>query len=454
MKRIVIIFSLIAVACNPKLQKPTVVVPQSYLYGSYSDSVAIEDGWWKIFGDTILNNLITTALESNYDLQSAVSKIEEAKANMKVTRSTFLPSFDLGRSATVSESDGNITQQYVLEPYMSWEIPLFGNLKATTTAAKADIEYAKWQYEGVRLSLVAEVATTYFTLLQYQRNLNTARESSRLRRETATLVDSLYVHGMATKLNREQAYSLLYTSDADIPLYERAIAQTKLSLNLLLGSEPEPMDDITSDNMITDRYIPIAIPVGLPSDLLYRRPDVMSSYASLKAAAATAKLARIERFPTLLLTGEGGVVSGDIAKLFTKGSWVWNAVLSLTQPLYRFGALRSGEMAAVERYNQALIAYRKSFLTALSDVETALVAISTYREQLERYRSLVSANYSINMLTNQLYLNGLSAYLDVIDAERTLYNSQMEYSNLIATQYINYINLCKALGGGAAVTGD
>lgn len=454
MKRIVIIFSLIAVACNPKLQKPTVVVPQSYLYGSYSDSVAIEDGWWKIFGDTILNNLITTALESNYDLQSAVSKIEEAKANMKVTRSTFLPSFDLGRSATVSESDGNITQQYVLEPYMSWEIPLFGNLKATTTAAKADIEYAKWQYEGVRLSLVAEVATTYFTLLQYQRNLNTARESSRLRRETATLVDSLYVHGMATKLNREQAYSLLYTSDADIPLYERAIAQTKLSLNLLLGSEPEPMDDITSDNMITDRYIPIAIPVGLPSDLLYRRPDVMSSYASLKAAAATAKLARIERFPTLLLTGEGGVVSGDIAKLFTKGSWVWNAVLSLTQPLYRFGALRSGEMAAVERYNQALIAYQKSFLTALSDVETALVAISTYREQLERYRSLVSANYSINMLTNQLYLNGLSAYLDVIDAERTLYNSQMEYSNLIATQYINYINLCKALGGGAAVTGD
>ena len=454
MKRIVIIFSLIAVACNPKLQKPTVVVPQSYLYGSYSDSVAIEDGWWKIFGDTILNNLITTALESNYDLQSAVSKIEEAKANMKVTRSTFLPSFDLGRSATVSESDGNITQQYVLEPYMSWEIPLFGNLKATTTAAKADIEYAKWQYEGVRLSLVAEVATTYFTLLQYQRNLNTARESSRLRRETATLVDSLYVHGMATKLNREQAYSLLYTSDADIPLYERAIAQTKLSLNLLLGSEPEPMDDITSDNMITDRYISIAIPVGLPSDLLYRRPDVMSSYASLKAAAATAKLARIERFPTLLLTGEGGVVSGDIAKLFTKGSWVWNAVLSLTQPLYRFGALRSGERAAVERYNQALIAYRKSFLTALSDVETALVAISTYREQLERYRSLVSANYSINMLTNQLYLNGLSAYLDVIDAERTLYNSQMEYSNLIATQYINYINLCKALGGGAAVTGD
>ena len=208
------------------------------------------------------------------------------------------------------------------------------------------------------------------------------------------------------------------------------------------------MDYITNDNVISTKYIPIAIPTGVPSDLLYRRPDVMSSYVMLKSAAASAKLARVERFPTLALTGEGGLISGDISKLFTKGSWAWDVLLSLTQPLYRFGALKSGERAAVEQYNQALIAYRQIFLTALSDVDTALVAISTYREQLERYHLLVAANEQINRLTNQLYLNGLSAYLDVIDAERTLYNSQMEYSNLIATQYINYVNLCKALGGG------
>lgn len=448
MRQIVIIFALLLVACNPKLQQPTVIVPDKYLYGGCGDSVVVEKDWWKIFGDTTLNNLITTALASNYDLQSTASKIEEAKANIKVVRSKYLPSFDLGRSATVGQSGGDISQQYILEPYMSWEISLFGSLRATTAAAKANVEYAEWQYEGVKLSLVSEVATTYFTLLQYQRNLNTARQSFYLRQQTAVLVDSLYVHGMATKLNREQAYSLLYTAQADIPLYERAVAQTKLSLNLLLGQQPKSMDYIPADNIISTKYIPIAIPVGLPSDLLYRRPDVMSSYAMLKSAAATAKLARIERFPTLSLTGEGGLVSSDITKLFSKGSWVWNAMLSLVQPLYHFGALRSGEKVAVEQYNQALIAYRQSFLTALSDVETALVAISTYRLQLEYYQSLVAANDDINKLTNQLYLNGLSAYLDVIDAERTLYNSQMEYSNLIASQCINYINLCKALGGG------
>lgn len=449
MKQIVIIFALLLIACSPKLQQPGVVAPKQYLYCGMVDTTSISKKWWEVFADTTLNSLISIALQSNYDLQSAASKIEEARANMRTVRSKFLPSFDLGRSASISgNGSGSVTDEYILEPYASWEIPLFGSLKATTEGAKANVQYAIWQYRGVELSLAAEVATTYFTLLQYQRNLNTARESSRLRKQTAVLVDSLYVHGMATRLNREQAYSLLYTSDADIPLYERAIAQTKLSLNLLLGKAPEPIDYIIDDNILSTKDVNIEIPVGLPSDLLYRRPDIMSDYSALTAAAADAKLARIERFPTLTLTGDGGVVSGDITKLFAKGSWVWNAMLSLTQPIYRFGALRSGEKAAVERYNQAVIAYRKDFLAALSEVEKALVAISTYRVQLERYRALVNANSDINRLTKELYLNGLSAYLDVIDAERTLYNSQMEYSNLIASQYINYINLCKALGGG------
>lgn len=449
MKQIVIIFALLLIACSPKLQQPGVVAPKQYLYCGMVDTTSISKKWWEVFADTTLNSLISIALQSNYDLQSAASKIEEARANIRSVRSKFLPSFDLGRSASISgNGSGSVTDEYILEPYASWEIPLFGSLKATTEGAKANVQYAIWQYRGVELSLAAEVATTYFTLLQYQRNLNTARESSRLRKQTAVLVDSLYVHGMATRLNREQAYSLLYTSDADIPLYERAIAQTKLSLNLLLGKAPEPIDYIIDDNILSTKDVNIEIPVGLPSDLLYRRPDIMSDYSALTAAAADAKLARIERFPTLTLTGDGGVVSGDITKLFAKGSWVWNAMLSLTQPIYRFGALHSGEKAAVERYNQAVIAYRKDFLAALSEVEKALVAISTYRVQLERYRALVNANSDINRLTKELYLNGLSAYLDVIDAERTLYNSQMEYSNLIASQYINYINLCKALGGG------
>ncbi len=453
MKYFILILSLFSICCTPKLQPVSIQAPQRYIYSIQpnEDSMSLQENWWIMFGDTTLNRLITTALAKNNNLQQAVSRIEEARASLRSARSPFLPSFTLGRSASVGgNGNGDITQQYILEPAMSWEIPLFGSLKHTTTAAIADIEYAKWQYRGVKLSLSAQVATTYFTLLQYRRDLDIAKQSARLRQMSAVLIDSLFVRGMASGVNREQAYNLFYTALVDVPLYERAVKQTLLSLDVLMGQTPDSTSYATTAySPITD-YKPIHIPAGVPADLLYRRPDIMSAYEQLVTAAAQTKLARVARFPNFTLTGEGGLVSDDIKEIFSSNSWLWNLLLSMSQPLYKFGALRSQERAAVERYNQALYAYRESFLTAVADVEDALISISTYRVESERYRELIASNRRIADLTMSLYRNGLTAYLDVIDAERTLYNSQMEYSNIIAQQYINYINLCKALGGGYA----
>jgi multidrug efflux system outer membrane protein len=166
------------------------------------------------------------------------------------------------------------------------------------------------------------------------------------------------------------------------------------------------------------------------------------------SAAASAKLARIARFPTFTLTGDGGFISDDITELFTAGSVNWSALLSMTQPLYNFKGLKAREQSTVEAYNEAVANYRQSFLEAVKDVESALVSISAYREQTARYKELVRSNAKIAMMTSALYDNGLTAYLDVIDAQRNLYNSRLQYSNIVAQQYINYINLCKALGGG------
>ena len=366
---------------------------------------------------------------------------------MRSARSAFLPSFTLGRTVGLS-GGGGFAQQYAIEPAVSWEIPLFGSLRHATTSALADIEYAKWQYQGVRLALAAEVATTYFTLLQYRRDLDIAKRSSQLRKESAVLIDSIFVRGMATGVNREQAMNLLYTAEADIPLYERAVRQTLLSLDVLLGSNPDSLAyNATVGTLITD-YTPIEIPAGVPSDIITRRPDMMSAYSALVSSAADVKSARVARFPSFTLTGEGGVVSDDIKKLFHADSWGWSVLLSFAQPIYNFGALKSREAAAVERYNQSLFAYNQCFIEALEEVESALVSIATYREETKKYSQLVQSNAKIAKMTTALYNNGLSAYLDVIDAERTLYNSQMQYSNIIAQQYINYVNLCKALGGG------
>ncbi len=446
-----IVCAAVLAGCNPKLYPPQVEVPERYLFdeGFSRDTTGISEEWWKMFGDTTLNRLVERSFAANRNLAAAVSRIEEARHNLKIVRAEYLPSFGFGRQAGASYTYPTKTgQSYILEANMSWEISLFGALRHASDAAKSGIMYSEWAYRGVKLSLAAEVATTYFTLLQYRRDLSIARRSSQLRRESATLIDSMFHRGMITGLNREQAMSLVYTAEADIPLYDRAIKQTMLSLNVLLGETPNVDEFADTDTLLVAGYRPIDIPVGLPSDMLHRRPDVMEAYYQMTQAAANVGAARSARLPSLSLTGNGGLSSGDITELFAKKSLVWSAFLSFAEPIFNFGALKRRESVAREKYRQSVLAYEQAYLEALSDVEKALVSISTYREQAERYEELVRASENVARMTNALYSSGLSAYLDVIDAERTLYDSQMQFVNLTAQQYINYVNLCKALGGG------
>ena len=199
---------------------------------------------------------------------------------------------------------------------------------------------------------------------------------------------------------------------------------------------------------ITNDYQPYDIAIGVPSDILHRRPDLMAAYYTMEQSAANVGLARAARLPSFTLTLFGGSATDRVSRLFSSKGWVADAMASLTQPIVNFGGLRRRELAAREAYRQSLLAYEQSYIEALSDVESALVAITSSREELLRYAGLVKAYRNISVMTYALYRNGLSGYLDVIDAERSLYTSQMQFENLVAQQYINYINLCKALGGG------
>jgi multidrug efflux system outer membrane protein len=405
-----------------------------------------------MFGDTVLNNLVVRAIERNKNIEIAASRIQEARYNLVATRSTYWPQFSAVRSAEgrYESATDKIVQTYKIYPEASWEIPLFGSLRHATRGAKAAIEYEVWQYRGVRLALEAEVATSYFTLLQYRQELKIAKRSSELRREMVVLIDSLYRYGFASGVNLEQAQSLLYTAEADIPLYERAIAQTLLSLSTLTGDNPSLLKDVgnSDSTAITNYYRPYDIAIGVPSEILNRRPDLMAAYYTMEQSAADVGLARAARLPSITLTLFGGAVTDRVSRLFSSKGWVADAMASLTQPIYNFGGLRNKERAAHEKYRQSLLAYEQCYIEALSDVESALVAITSSREELLRYAGLVKSYRNISIMTYALYRNGLSGYLDVIDAERSLYTSQMQFENLVAQQYMNYINLCKALGGG------
>ena len=440
--------------CNPRLSSPMLTEQKEYIFGKgiRSDSVTVGDEWWRMFGDTTLNRLIARAIARNKSIEIALSRIEEARENLGVVRSTYSPSLigEISAEGKYEKATDQITQTYKILPTISWELPLFGSLRHASRSAKAQIEYEVWQYRGVRLSLEAEVATAYFTLLQYRQDLAIAKRSSELRRDMVALVDSLYHYGYASGVNLEQAKSLLYTAEADIPLYEKAIAQTTLSLATLTDDTPERFANMEiehSDARLND-YQPYEIGIGVPSDLLHRRPDVMSAYYTMQERGAAVGIARSARLPSISLSRFGGVVADNLSALFTSKAWVADAIATLSQPLYNFGGLRRKELAAREAYKQSLLAYEQSYIEALSDVESALVAITSSREELIRYAGLVKSYRNIALMTYSLYRSGLSDYLDVIDAERSLYSSQMQFENLVAQQYINYITLCKALGGG------
>lgn len=438
-------------ACSPHLVPPAVEAPDAYLHAGRfrQDSLDLPARWWELFGDTTLNRLVERALAQNRDLQATAAAVAEARAGRIVARAALLPEVGASLSASADyDRETKITERYTLEPTLSWEIPLFGQLGQTERAQRAAIEASVWNYRAAGLALAAEVATSYFTLLQYERDLEIATRTAALRRESAALIDSMFRYGMASGIELRQARGQVSTAEADIPRYRGAIDEMRLTLNLLTGEPPQSF--VASEEwtgLLTDRR-PEALPIGVPAELVRRRPDILEAFFRLEEAAAEAHIARLDRFPGFRLTAGGGIGASSLKGLTRSNPFIWSAAGSIAQPIAGFGRLRGAERAAVERYNQAARSYEQQVLTAFSEVEKALSAIETDRLQTERYGELVASYGEIVRMAHALYRNGMVDYLDVMDAERTLYQSQMQLVDLVAGEYINYVALCKALGGG------
>lgn len=443
-----LIATLFCFSCMTHLSLPDVDIPSEYIYGDVATEDSVGGNWWLIYNDDVLDSLERHAIMRNRDIAVAALRIESARYNLAAARSTFLPSVN---AEVMAESEYRTSQgeshEFVLQPTVSWSVSLFGTLRNTKREAQADLLSAVWARRGVLLSLTTEVAKAYFTILQCQRSLDIAQRSHRLRVESAALMDSMALYGASSDLERNQANSLVYTAAADVAQYSRALAQARLSLTTLLGENPEAsQDDIYGE--LTLESMPSAIPAGIPSELLRRRPDIMESYYAMNAAAARVGIARSNRFPSISITGSGGVFGSTVKELFADGYWKWGATGGLVQPLFNFGGLRNKERIARVAYDEAVLDYEQTIMSALEEVESALVAIDTYRIQAERYVQYVKANGRIAELTKALYAMGMYDYMDVISTEQTWYESQLQLSEIVAQQYINYANLVMALGDG------
>ncbi len=467
MRKIIFLFVFAAVvaSCAVDVIRPDLEVRERYLFARPDTAaLVVNSEWWTIFGDTTLNRLIATALANNHDLAVAASAVEQARYSLAVTRASFLPSFGIKASAEgeYTEVDGTarraIEQEYFIQPDMSWEISLFGALRSSTDAARAELLSSEYAYRGVMLSLAAQVAQTYFQWLEYARSLAIAERSYRLRLEEQQRIDSMYGYGLSSAIDLLQARGMTATVAADIPQYRRAMIQTNLALNELLAQEPTillnperynrfPQDTLQCRGLVPAE-LPEYVPAGLPTDLLERRPDVLKSYYEMAAAAAEVRYAHAERFPSVNLTASGGVLDGTVKGLFRGNPFYWNAIGEISQSLFSWGAGRNNELAAYERYRQSVYEYEKVVLEAVTDVENALVGIRTYDNQLADFMPVLTSNCRLQRLTYELYTNGMTSYLGVIDAERNLYSAQLQYVQLLTQQLDAYINLYVALGGG------
>lgn len=363
--------ALFGCTVGPRFEPPAVAIPQRYI-GQVSDA-ASDLGWWKLFNDTTLVRLVSTALRNNRNIAVALSRVEQARLTLKATRASFGPSVGYGLDAQYgTESYVGLTtdkpeQSYMIKPTISWEVDLFGKIRRMSEADRAQMLATDRAAQGVMVSLAAEVATTYFDYLQYEYAEYISRSTLRSREDTYRLMESSYRAGTINEMELSQSRAAVATAQAAIPRFERARQQALHALSLLLGQNPS--DDLIGRHAsLAELDMPEEIPAGLPSDLLERRPDMQEAYYQVMAANAEIGVAQAMRFPSIALTANGGTLSDDVSWLFGSKSYLWSVAGNLTGPVFQFGANKRRVQIAREKHRESVLNYEQCYLQALREV--------------------------------------------------------------------------------------
>jgi NodT family efflux transporter outer membrane factor (OMF) lipoprotein len=460
-------FFLLIVGCSvgPDYQAPKSVMPPAWLEGrNYGiDSQPAELArWWTEFNDPLLNSLVERAAQSNLDLQVAEARIREARAVLGATGADLWPTLDvagsydrirtsenalaLGRLAP--QGGGNLEQNLFRTGFdSSWEIDVFGGTRRRIEAAEAILDASVEEWRGVLVTLLGDVAKNYIDVRGLQRRLAVAQENLKAQQETLRLTKIRFDAGIASDLEVAQAEAQTQTTAAQIPTLEIALKQTVYRLDVLLGAQPGTLWSELA------REVPIpALPpqahVGMPVELLRRRPDIRNAERQLAAATAQVGAATADLYPKFSLTGAFGLQSISASDWFTGRSRYWSIGPTISWPVFDAGKIRANIEIRNAQQEQALRYYEKSVLTALGDVESALV---NYSKEQTRYRSLLAAaaaNRRAVELADELYRQGLVAFLNVLDAERALYATENDLAQSEANMSSNLVALYKALGGG------
>jgi outer membrane protein, multidrug efflux system len=443
-------------AVGPNYVRPKVSAPADFrgaegaaLQASYADQP-----WWEIYKDDQLKSLIDTALANNYDLAVAVTRVEQARQLAAVAHAQFLPfvNYSIGASDGKNEFLGSVAPQggttkgaFLAAGSAAWQADIWGRIRRLNESARAQYLSTEEARRGVLLTLTSDVAQAYFELLGLELQLQIAKETTDSFTETLKLFTQRYEGGVASKLDTSRAEAAQASAAAAIPEYERQILLKENQISVLLGSNPRP---IAHTAKLLDEIVPPEIPVGLPSALLERRPDVLAAEQQVRAANAQVGVAIANFFPQFGLTTLVGQASTPLSQLTSGTANVWSVAGNFAGPIYQGGALRAQKRQAVAAWEQSKLQYEQTALNAFTDVSNALISRQKFELiRAEQARSVAAYQEAVTV-SLQRYSAGKASYFEVLDAQLQLYPAQNALAQTELNRRVIFVQLYLALGGG------
>src|SRR5438876_6212834 len=450
-------------AIGPTYHRDAISAPDSFraaVAATANNSESLGDlKWWEIFKDEKLQALEREALAQNYDLRDAAARVEAASAALGLTRSNQFP--NLGANADIATirasrngatplpasfvPSQNRTFGAATLSLLSFEVDIWGRLRRSTEAARANLLSAQENRKAVMTTLVSEVAAAYFSLRELDYQLEISQRTLATRQESLELIKNRQSGGVATLLDLRQAEQLVYTAAETIPALQQEIEQTENRINLLLGKNP---GEIVRGRSLTEQEMAPDVPAGLPSALLERRPDIRAAEQTLVARNAEIGVVKASYFPQISLTGFLGGQGTQLSSLFSGPSAVRNYTPQVTQPIFTAGRLKSNVLLSQALRESALIQYEKTIQTAFTEVSNALVAHQRSRESRVQQELLVAALQDRTRLAYVRYRGGVDTLLNALDSDRDLFQAELSLSQIRLNELNSVVQLYKSLGGG------
>jgi multidrug efflux system outer membrane protein len=452
---VLILFLITSCAVGPDFKKPDIETPEKYEHdltlqvdSTYSDSL-INLKWWKLFRDPILDTIVEISLEENKDILIAASRMEQARATLGFVKADALPRLDIEAGASRGNMIGRAQvpttgSNYYIAPVLNWEIDFWGKFRRANESARAQLTASHYSYATVQLGLISEVVSTYFLLIDFYQRLELSHKTLEARKKSLNIIQQRFDKGIVPELDLNQSQIQLEIAVASIPAYERAITQTQNALSLLLGRLPT---DLREPPKLKQHTLPPNIPVGLPSSLLLRRPDIAEAEYLLQAQNAQVGVATAMLYPAINLTGILGLATAELADVSSDDP-AWSLSAGLLGPLFNFNKNTLRVEIEEEKTKQALYSYEFTVLNAFREVENALIEVETYRDQLASFERKYRAAENAERLSLERYDKGATSYLEVLDSQRTSFNVGLELSEIEQLYLNSYVKLYKALGGG------